>query len=162
MGGTQAALEGVLAALLAAQRTGRGRFVDISMTHQVWRHHVLARFALAATGHVPAPGRDLLSGGAPCYGLYRCADARLLAVGALELKFWRALCEALDRPHWAAQHWSLGQAPGSAAAMALRSELAELFTTRSMADWSARLETMDCCVTPVLRLDELPRHPLYA
>lgn len=162
MGGTQAALEGVLAALLAAQRSGRGRFVDVSMTHQVWRHHVLARFALAATGHSPPPGRDLLSGGAPCYGLYRCADERLLAVGALELKFWRALCEALDRPHWAAQHWSLGQAPGSAAAMALRSELADLLATRTMADWCARFETVDCSVTPVLRLDELSRHPLYA
>lgn len=161
MGGTQAALEGVLAALLAAQRSGRGRFVDVSMTHQVWRHHVLARCALEATGRMPEPGRDLLSGGAPCYGVYRCADGRLLAVGALELKFWRALCEALGRPQWAAQHWSLGQRPGSTAAMALRSELAELFGTRTMADWAALLEPVDACVTPVLRLDELPAHPLY-
>lgn len=162
MGGTQAALEGVLAALIAAQRSGRGRFVDVSMTHQVHRHHVLARCALESTGRMPVPGRDLLSGGAPCYGVYRCADGRLLAVGALELKFWRTLCEAIDRPHWAAQHWSLGQVPGSAAAMALRSELADLFGTRPMADWAALLEPVDACVTPVLRLDELPRHPLYA
>lgn len=161
MGGTQAALEGVLAALLAAQRSGRGRFVDISMTHQVWRHHVLARIALRSTGRTPAPGRDLLSGGAPCYGVYRCADDRLLAVGALELKFWRALCEAVGRPQWAAQHWSLGQAPGSAAAMALRSELADLLATRTMADWAAVFESVDACVTPVLRLDELAAHPLY-
>lgn len=162
MGGTQAALAGVLAALLGAQRSGRGRFVDVSMTHQVWRHHVLARFALESSGRMPVPGHELLSGGAPCYGVYRCADGRLLAVGALELKFWRALCEAIGRPHWAAQHWSLGQAPGSAAAMALRSELAELFATRTMAEWVALFENVDCCVTPVLRLDELPQHPLYA
>ncbi|MBX3607858.1 MAG: CoA transferase [Piscinibacter sp.] len=161
MGGTQAALAGVLAALLAAQRSGQGRFVDISMTHQVWRHHVLARVALAATGRMPVPGRDLLSGGVPCYGVYRCADDRLLAVGALELKFWRALCEAIERPHWAAQHWSLGQAPGSPAALALRSELADLLATRTMAEWADRLEPVDCCVTPVLRLDELAAHPLY-
>ena len=38
------------------------------MTHEVYRHHVLARITLAATGRTPAPGRDLLSGGAPCYG----------------------------------------------------------------------------------------------
>jgi crotonobetainyl-CoA:carnitine CoA-transferase CaiB-like acyl-CoA transferase len=131
------------------------------MTHQVWRHHVLARIALAATGRTPPPGRDLLSGGAPCYGVYRCADARLLAVGALELKFWRVLCEAIGRPDWAAQHWSLGQAPGSPAALALRSELAEVFATKTMADWATLFETVDACVTPVLRLDELAAHPLY-
>ena len=46
LGGTQAALSGVLAALVAAQRTGRGRFVDISMAHEVLRHHVLAAATL--------------------------------------------------------------------------------------------------------------------
>lgn len=161
MGGTQAAVSGMLAALLAAQRTGVGRFVDVSMTHEVWRHHVLARFTLEATGSTPAPGRDLLSGGAPCYGVYCCADGRHLAVGALELKFWRALCEAIARPQWSQRHWSLGLAPGSAASMALRAELSALIATRTMADWVEHLAGADCCVTPVLRLDELPEHPVY-
>jgi len=162
MGGTQAAVSGVLAALFAAQRSGRGRFVDISMTHEVWRHHVLARFTLATTGRTPVPGRDLLSGGAPCYGVYRCADGRCVAVGALEMKFWRVLCEALDRPQWTEQHWSRGLLPGSEASMALRAEVAALFATRTMAQWAARFDTIDACVTPVLRLDELPAHPVHA
>ena len=53
MGGTQAAVSGVMAALLAAQRTGVGRFVDISMSHEVLRHHVLAAFTLQALGQPP-------------------------------------------------------------------------------------------------------------
>jgi len=162
LGGSQAALSGVLAALVAAQRTGQGRFVDISMAHEVLRHHVLATATLAATGRVPPPGRDLLSGGAPCYGVYRTADGRHLAVGALEPKFWQALCYALGRSEWGAQHWSSGEAPGSAPAMALRAELAALFATRTMADWVAQLEDADCCVTPVLRLDEARAHPLFS
>lgn len=161
MGGTQAALAGVLAALLAAQRSGVGRFVDISMTHEVYRHHVLARVALAATGRMPVPGRDLLSGGAPCYGIYRCADGRFVAVGALELKFWRILCDALQRPPWASQHWSLGLVPGSAPSMALRSAVAERFATRTMGEWAEQFAALDACVTPVLRLAELEAHPLY-
>ncbi len=84
MGGTQAAVSGLLAGVIGAQRSGRGRFVDVSMTHEVWRHHVLARITLQSTGRVPPPGRDLLSGGAPCYGIYRTADDRHLAFGALE------------------------------------------------------------------------------
>jgi len=162
LGGTQAALAGVLAALVGAQRTGRGRFVDISMAHEVLRHHVLAAATLQATGRVPSPGRDLLSGGAPCYGVYRTADGRHLAVGALEHKFWQRLCEALGRPAWAEHHWSRGEAPGGAKAMALRAELAALFVAQPLAHWLALLEPADCCVTPVLRLDETRRHPLFA
>jgi alpha-methylacyl-CoA racemase len=161
MGGTQAAVSGMLAALLAAQRSGEGRFVDISMTHEVYRHHVLARITLAATGRTPAPGRDLLSGGAPCYGAYRCADGRYMAVGALEMKFWRALCEALQQPGWVEQHWSRGLVPGGEASMALRAQVAARFATQAMAYWEALFENADACVTPVLRLDELVDHPLH-
>jgi len=162
MGGTQAAVSGVLAALVGAQRTGKGRFVDISMCHEVLRHHVLASVALKATGRMPAPGRDLLSGGAPCYAIYRAADGRHLAVGALELKFWRSLCDAIGRPDWAQLHWTRGLAVGSPAAMALRAELAAVFAQRSLGDWAALFETVDACVTPVLRLDETLRHPVFA
>jgi len=162
LGGAQAALSGVLAALVAAQRTGRGRFVDVSMTHEVLRHHVIAAATLAATGRVAPPGRDLLSGGAPCYGVYGTADGRHVAVGALELKFWQRLCGALDRPHWARRHWSLGEAPGSDAAMALREEVAEVFASATLAQWIGRLDAVDCCVTPVLRLDETQAHPVFA
>jgi alpha-methylacyl-CoA racemase len=162
LGGTQAALSGVLAALVAAQRSGRGRFVDISMAHEVMRHHVLAAATLAATGRVPAPGRDLLSGGAPCYGAYAAADGRHLAVGALELKFWRALCQAIGRAEWSEKHWSRGLAPGSEDSMRLRDELAALFATQPLAHWTALFDAVDCCVTPVLRIDEARAHPLFA
>jgi crotonobetainyl-CoA:carnitine CoA-transferase CaiB-like acyl-CoA transferase len=161
MGGTQAAVCGVLAALLGAQRSGQGRFVDVSMAHEVLRHHVLATFTLKSTGRTPAPGRDLLSGGAPCYGVYRTADDRHLAVGSLEPKFWQALCAAIGRPEWAEQHWSRGLVPGSAASMALRGELAAVLETQPLAHWAQLFETVDACVTPVLRLDETLAHPVF-
>jgi len=123
---------------------------------------VLAAAALAATGRVPPPGRDLLSGGAACYGAYRTADGRHVAVGALELKFWERLCEALGRPGWAPRHWSLGEAPGSAAALELRAELAAVWAGQPLAHWVRLLDAVDCCVTPVLDLDEAQRHPLFA
>ncbi len=161
MGGTQAAVSGVLAALLGAQRTGRGRFVDISMAHEVLRHHVLATFTLKATGRTPTPGRDLLSGGAPCYGVYRTADGRHLAVGALEPKFWQALCTTLGRPDWVDQHWSRGLAVGGNRSMALRAELAALFASQPLAHWVACFADIDACVTPVLRLEESFSHPVF-
>lgn len=161
MGGTQAALAGLLAGLLGAQRTGRGRFVDISMTRQVWEHHVIARFEARAMSVPTRPGRGLLSGGSPCYNVYRTADGRHLAVGALELKFWARLCDVVQRPEWANRHWALGQQPGGSDALALKQELAALLAEQPLAHWVPLFDAADCCVTPVLRLDEVPQHPWF-
>ena len=159
LGGTLAAVSGLLAALVGAQRTGQGRFVDISMTHEVWRHAVIARAEAQSLGLVPARGSSLLNGGAACYGVYRCADGRHLAVGALEAKFWQAWCEAIGHGAWATRHWSQGEVPGSEQALHTRTEMARVLAQRPMAEWAAIADRVDCCVTPVLRLDEVPGHP---
>jgi alpha-methylacyl-CoA racemase len=46
--------------------------------------------------------------------------------------------------------------------MALRTEVAAVFAQRTMAEWTARFEDVDACVTPVLRPDEASAHPLFA
>ncbi|WP_119154634.1 CaiB/BaiF CoA transferase family protein [Caldimonas tepidiphila] len=161
-GGTQAALAGLLAALFAAQRSGRGRQVDVSMTHELHAHNLLARLAVLEEGRTPAHGLGLLTGGVPCYQVYATRDGRWMAVGALELKFWRAACEVLGRPEWGERHWSLGQEIGGADALALQDEVAAVFATQTLAEWTERFEPVDCCVTPVLRMDEAMRHPLFA
>ena len=165
LGGTLAATSGVLAALIGASRSGQGRHVDVSMTREVWRHAVIARTEgramIDATGQPPGPGRALLNGGAACYGVYATADGRHLAVGALEAKFWQAFCTAIGRPGWALRHWSAGELPGSPHALLTRTELAALLATRSAAEWLALTDPADCCVTPVLRLDEVPAHPWF-
>lgn len=160
-GGTQAAVAGLLAALLAAQRTGIGRHVDISMTHGVHEHNLLARLAVARDGRVAAPGRDLLTGGVPCYNVYRTRDGRWMAVGALELKFWRAACEVLGHPEWGDRHWMMGQEVGGDDALALEAAVAEVFARQTQAHWTERFDAADCCVTPILRMDEAMRHPLF-
>ncbi|MBM3388599.1 MAG: CoA transferase [Betaproteobacteria bacterium] len=159
LGGTLAAVSGLLAALVGAQRTGQGRFVDISMTEQVWRHAVIARAEAHSLGLVPARGSSLLNGGAACYGVYRCADGRHLAVGALEAKFWYAWCDAIGQAPWGQRHWSLGEVPGSAVALETRRLMAQLLAQRPMAEWAAIGDRIDCCVTPVLKLNEVPDHP---
>lgn len=161
-GGTQLALSGILAGLLAAQRTGRGRHVDVSMTHGVYEHNFLPRVAVIMTGRSPIPGSDLLTGGVPCYSVYRTRDDRWMAVGALELKFWRKTCEVLGRPEWGDRHWSLNQEVGGPDALALQKEVAAVFRKETQSHWTALFDVVDCCVTPVLRTDEAMRHPLFA
>nr|WP_246189820.1 CaiB/BaiF CoA-transferase family protein [Pandoraea communis] len=160
-GGGQAAAQAVLAALVFAQRTGRGRWLDISMTHEVFRANLVPAVALHRQGHVSRAGTDLLNGGVPCYQVYRTQDERYMAVGALELKFWQTLCDVLGRSDWKSRHWSLGQVIGGDDARALQGELAAVFASASQADWTLRFADADCCVTPVLRLEEAMTHPLF-
>jgi alpha-methylacyl-CoA racemase len=97
LGGAQSALQGILAALVAVKMGGAGRFIDVSMADAVLAHNLMPLVAVN-NGAPASPGRDLLTGGVPCYNVYRTADGRHMAVGALELKFWQACCDVLARP----------------------------------------------------------------
>jgi crotonobetainyl-CoA:carnitine CoA-transferase CaiB-like acyl-CoA transferase len=161
LGGAQTAVQGILAALLAVKMGGNGRFVDVSMTDAVFAHNIMPLVAVNNTGRPAAPGKDLLTGGVPCYNIYRTSDGRFMAVGALELKFWQACCEVLERPDLKTRHWSLGQEVGGEDAMAVKAELDAIFAAKPLAWWAERFSGVDCCVTPILRADEAVEHPLF-
>jgi alpha-methylacyl-CoA racemase len=149
LGGAMNASTAILAALFGASRTGNGSHVDVAMTEGSLAHNIFALHAIETLGHVQARGADLLTGGVPCYGVYATQDGRYLAVGALEGKFWRALCDALDRPDLVA-----GQLATGRAGTLVRQQLAAIFAQQTQAHWIERLATVECCVTPVLSLDE--------
>ncbi|SAK64405.1 L-carnitine dehydratase/bile acid-inducible protein F [Caballeronia fortuita] len=162
LGGALSAVMEILAAAWHVARGGEGRCLNVSMTHAIHAHNVMAQVALAnADETATRAGAGLLNGGAPCYDVYRTRDDRFIAVGALELKFWQTLCEALGRPDWATRHWSLGQAIGGADAAELSAQVAALFRERTRDEWMALLEPLDCCVAPVLTPAEAAVHPLF-
>ncbi|MDX9843137.1 MAG: CaiB/BaiF CoA-transferase family protein [Aquabacterium sp.] len=165
-GGSAMATIAILAAVFAAQRTGQGRHIDVSMTHGLHAHLIMPRSTAALLapmlGHRPGADEDMLNGGLPCYRLYRTADDRHLAVGALEHKFWRAACEVFGRPDWINRHWQRGALPGTPDALALRNEVAALVASQPLAVWAERFAEADACVTPVLTLAEAETHPLFA
>lgn len=144
LGGALTSVMGILAAVVEAQRTGEGRYIDVAMTDSVLAHSYFTLLRLADAGHSAPRGTDQLSGGLPCYATYRCADGKYMAVGALESKFWKACCAVLERPDWMARQWDAS----------LRSEMAALFDTRCRDDWAALFVTVDCCVTPILSPEE--------
>ena len=154
LGGSMNASTAILAALFGASRTGQGSHVDVAMTEGSLAHNIFALHAIETLGRVQARGDDLLTGGVPCYGVYATQDGRYLAVGALEGKFWRALCEALDRPDLIAGQLSTGHAGAL-----VRQQLAAVFAQQTQAHWIERLAHIECCVTPVLSLEEALADP---
>lgn len=149
LGGTLSALLGLLVAVIDARASGQGRHVDVAMTDAALAHAIFPLCEVLAHGAVKPRGEDLLDGGVPCYGVYETADGRHMAVGALEEKFWHLLCDTLDRVDLKPAHLAGGEAGARA-----RSALAAIFRTRSQAEWTALFDGVDCCVTPVLRLEE--------
>jgi alpha-methylacyl-CoA racemase len=155
-GGALAAAMRVCAALVRAKTTHEGAFVDVSMTHEVAQLNIIAQHGSALDAAKPR-GEDWLTGGWPCYGVYATADSRFLAVGALEEKFWGSFCEALDKTHLK----SLGRSEG-VVAMRVRKELSDHFLSQSLRYWIDFFDSIDCCVTPVLTLEEAKQHTLFA
>ncbi|MGZ8255445.1 MAG: CaiB/BaiF CoA transferase family protein [Burkholderiaceae bacterium] len=158
LGGTLSALSMLLAALLSAQRTGQGRYLDVAMTDGLLTHHFFPHAELDS-GTPPRAGHTLLTGGVACYRAYRTADDRHLAVGALEHKFWQAFCLAAGLPELVERHWAFGEAPGSLAALETINRVADHVRLKTSAQWQAILDPVDCCATPVLTPAEALAHP---
>lgn len=154
LGGALAPLVGILVAVIDAKASGRGRYVDASMTDAVFAHAIFPLLGLLLRGRTPPRGADTLTGGVPSYGVYETADARYLAVGALEEKFWSALCDTVGRPDLKPYRLAGDQAGEFA-----RNELKRVFASRPLAHWTGVFAEVDCCVTPVLTVEESRRDP---
>ena len=153
-GGAQSAAIAILAALVAVQRGGSGRYLDVSMLDGAltWLASPLA--LVEEEGRTPAHGGHRLTGLYACYRVYECADGRFMSVGALEPKFWEALCGALGRPDLVQEQYAEGERQER-----LQRELEGIFKSRGRDDWAAELDGPELCCEPVLELDEVASHP---
>jgi alpha-methylacyl-CoA racemase len=156
-GGSLFALVGILAALHERQRTGVGRFVDISMTEGslAFLHmHLASRLVMGAESGPLARGAEALNGGYACYGLYRTQDDRWMAVGSLEPRFFSGLCAVLERPDLMAGGYDTAEEGAKT-----RRELEAIFSAKPQAHWVSLLRQHDLCVEPVNEGDEVLNDP---
>jgi alpha-methylacyl-CoA racemase len=141
-GGALMAAFGILAALRERDRSGEGQLVDVSMSDGALSWLAMAAARQFADGE---PGSEL-TGGLICYRPYRCADG-WVAFGALEPKFWRAWCLGVGREDLVERQF---EPVGSDA----HREVEAVFAGRTRAEWEAFNDEHDCCLEPVLGLDE--------
>jgi alpha-methylacyl-CoA racemase len=145
-GGALMAAFGILAALRERQHSGEGQMVDVSMADGAlsWLAMVAARYL--ADGVVPRRGDLELAGALLCYRPYACADG-WVTLGALEPKFWQAWCRGVGREDLVGHQFDR---PSSAA----HAEVEAIFAQRTRAQWRDFATEHDCCLEPVLELDE--------
>jgi alpha-methylacyl-CoA racemase len=144
-GGLMAAF-GILAALRERDRSGKGQLVDVSMADGAlsWLAMVAGRYF--AEGVAPKRGELELAGRLICYRPYACSDG-WVSLGALEPKFWQAWCRGVGREDLIEKQF---EAPGSDA----HAEVEQVFLARTREEWREFASQHDCCLEPVLELDE--------
>ena len=153
-GGALMAVVGVLIALRERERSGQGQQVDCSMFDGSLSLLAMLAAEMLAGGAVPRRGELRLAGGIVCYRPYRCADG-YVTLGALEPKFWSAFCQGVGREDLAGHAFD---PPGSEA----HRTLSEIFAERTREQWRAFAAEHDCCLEPVLDLDEALNGELVA
>ena len=122
------------------QKTGRGQFVDVSMLDGVTWLMALPLAVYSAMGETPT----MLSGRYACYQTYQAEDGRWLAAGALEPKFWAALCGKLGCPEFIPDQFREGERQ-----VEIIESLRRIFRTKSAAEWLELFHGSELCVTLV-------------
>ncbi len=137
---------GILAALRSRDKTGEGQFVDVSMFDGALSWLAMPAAQGMLEGASPKRGDVALAGSLMCYRPYACSDGHV-ALGALEGKFWKAFCAGVGREDLIDQQF---QPLGSA----VHQEVEGIFKSRTRDEWEAFAAQHDCCLTPILTLDE--------
>ena len=149
-------LTGVLAALLESRQSGKGQVVDAAMVDGALSMlaPILGRWQRGQWQDRRAS--NLLDGGAPFYTTYATSDDKAVAVGAIEPRFYAALLAGLGL-----DAGSLPDQHDQASWPGMRARLAGIFARHPRDHWARVFQDTEACVTPVLSLAEVPRHPHF-
>ena len=155
-GGSTYLVIGILAALLESRLSGEGQVVDAAIVDGTAHLNAMATGLLAGGVLREDRAANLLDGGAPFYDLYETADARHVAIGALEPQFYDELVAGLGIADTAPDRNDPAHHPE------LRRLVADAVRGRTQADWVEVFDGSDACVAPVLPMTEAFGHPHLA
>lgn len=152
IGGGMWSVIAILAALRERDRTGNGAVLDIAMADSVVPFATIALARLFG-GEMPERGGEYLTGGIAAYNTYATKDGEAVTLGALEPKFLQRFCRGAGIDFDA-----MAIIPG-AHQTEMKARYAEVFASKTRAEWQAFGEQHDCCLESVLRPDELLEDP---
>lgn len=150
---------GIMVALYAREKTGRGQHVDVSLLGaQAWYGQLGLQRALFS-GKVPhRVSRKRL--GNPMYNVYQGSDEKWLVIAALQSqRFWPDFCRVLDAPDLENDPKFNSIAERSKNSEELTSRLDQIFSGKPRDQWLRALEEVDIPCAPVQDYGELAQDP---
>ncbi|MEW6079463.1 MAG: CaiB/BaiF CoA-transferase family protein [Thermodesulfobacteriota bacterium] len=154
-GGMNAAI-GILMALVAREKTGRGQYIDISMTDSMLAFMPAALFMYQMAGIWPDRGSAVLSHRYAFYNTYRTKDGRDISIGALEHRFWKNLCQHLGVAEFIPLQYD------EIRRQEIIDRVRSIFASKTLAEWKESLDGVDCCWAPVQTFAEVLDDPFFA
>ena len=152
-GGAYPAVMNILLALQQRTRTGRGSYVDVAMSENIFPFMYWAIGNALAAGQWPGNGTDLVTGGTPRYRLYPTLDRRVVAAAPLEQKFWDTFCEIIGL-----EPELRDDARDPAATI---NRVAQLIAADTSRTWAERFAGRDCCCSIVATVAEALEDPHF-
>ena len=152
-GGTYPAVLNILLALQERARSGEGRHLDIAMTDNLFTFMYWAMGSGQAANDWPGNATGLVAGGTPRYRLYPARDRRMIAVAAIEQKFWDTLCELIDL--------ELHLRDDTKNPAATTGRVAEIIASETSNYWRGRFVGRDCCCSVAGTLQEAMADPHF-
>ena len=153
-GGMNAAI-GILLALFNREKTGRGQYIDISMTDGMVAFLPMALHFQQLTGEDVKRGDAILSHRYACYNTYETADGRYLSIGAVENRFWKRLCDHLGAAEYAEVQYDDSR----------RKEVLDFmrstFKRKTLDEWDTELAQLEICWGKVQTFSEVLEDPLF-
>lgn len=153
---------GILAALLARGKTGKGQYVDISYTDGSLSLITMFTQLHYQTGAKMERGKTALQCGYPYYGVYKCKDGKYVSLGTLEPWFWENLCRAIGKEEYIKDCFVPDQMmnkPQGTRWQEIRESLDKVFLTKTRDEWFDLLTKHDVPIGKVYEMDEISDDP---
>jgi alpha-methylacyl-CoA racemase len=145
--GSFVAVEQILAALYARERTGKGMYIDVSLMDGLLammnNHFIIEHYS----GY--QKGVEQLAGTIVSYSIYETKDGRFVSLAALERKFWENFCLASEKKEWLDFHYSPANESND-----IYQEICDWFKSKTLSEWMEFSRQVDCCLTPILEVNE--------
>ena len=146
LGGSLNAISGILMALYARERTGKGQLVNVDLYSSAINAEITAISSVIGcreTG-MPSFGRTA----SHYYSVYKTKDGRYLSIGTIEPKFWQKMCRLIDLPELESRQFDFAHSAE------IKEKLAAAFTGKTQAEWLELISKDEFCVTPIRTLQE--------
>lgn len=144
-GGSYPAVMACLSALISRMNTGKGQFVDVAMVDCSMPLMSFYMAEVLNSGNTYKRQEHALAGSIPNYNIYQCKDGKWIALGSLEPKFWMGFCQLVGKNEWMNKIFNAS----------IKSEVEELFRTKTRDEWVDFAQNADICLTAILEMDEL-------
>lgn len=154
-GGSMNAVIGILLALYARDKSGKGQYIDISMTDGMIGYLTLPSVFSQLTGQPYERSETRFSHRYACYNTYETADQRFLAIGAVENRFWQNLCEHLGVPEYTELQYDEERRQEIIAYMR------RIFSEKTLDEWEEEFLEVEVCHSKIQGFDEVLRDPLF-